>query len=515
MTVRDRILAIDIGTQSTRAILHDRDGNECGIGSRRHVPLIMPEPGTVEQDTDDLWASLVFSVQKALENQDAERIAALALTSQRSAVIAVDRDGIPLHHAVSWLDQRIASQTPLIGGLTRTLLDFLPEDSSVARLTGWARPNILAEYEPEVFARVHKWLTISGWVTHRLTGRFVDAPGSISGVWPFDSKAGDWMTGDLPHQLLGFGPGTLPELVPAGSELGTLLPSCAQELGLPAGLPIISVGGDKQAEALGGGITASMRDIGGVSLGTGASVYMVLNRFHRSAFFHYLTNSAAEPGRWVNEYMVLRGFWMVSWFVREFAAEERLLAQERDTSPEALLSERALEEVPAGSNGLIVLPRFTAAPDVPRERGAFLGFTEEHGRLSMFRAILEGIGFDLRRGLAVIERATGRRARVLRAGGGGARSDLALQATASILGRPLEIGATQELSALGASICAAAGIGWYSSWEEAAGSMTRVAHRIEPDPGLQAVYDEIYRKAFYPALSQVRPITAWLARRYR
>ena len=381
----------------------------------------------------------------------------------------------------------------------------------VRRIAGWSRPNILAEAAPEAFAAAHKWLTISGWLSHRFTGRYVDAAGSIAGVWPFDPKSANWMPSPLPHKLLGFRPGTLPELVSAGDRLGLLTREAADTLGLEQGVPVIAVGGDKQAEALGGGVVSDDPQLGGVSLGTGAAVYLAERRFHRSPLFHYLTNCAAEPGRWVNEYMVMRGFWMVSWFVRELAAEECRLAEERGTSPEAILSERALEEVPAGSSGLILLPRFTAAPDAPGELGALIGLGEQHGRLAIFRAILEGIAFDLRRGLALLESATGRRITSLRAGGGGTHSRLALEATAAIIGRPLELGATRELSALGASICAAAGLGWYPSWAEAAAAMTRVKSRVEPDPKLQRIYDPIYENAFSKAFARVRPITRWLA----
>jgi sugar (pentulose or hexulose) kinase len=509
---KDRILALDVGTQSSRAVLHDRAGNECGLGRAAHAQLKYPVPGAALQDPWDIWRALRRAVRSCLEGQDAGRIAAIALTSQRSACVPVAADGEPLHDAVSWLDRRSATSSPLLDGLPALLLGLLPRTSLPWRLTGWSRPNILSESAPDAFAEARYWLTLSGWLSHRMTGRFVDAAGSIAGVWPFDVKAGRWHSAALVHRFLGFRPGSLPELVPAGAPLGALTEAAAAALGVEAGVPLIAVGGDKQAEVLGGGGSAGIAGLGGLSLGTAASVCVPERRCRRSAVLHYLTNAAAEPGAWVREYVVMRGFWMVSWFVREFAAEERLEAEQRGVSADAILSERALAEVAPGAAGLLLLPRFTPAPDVPLERGALLGLSEEHGRLAVYRAIIEGVALDLRRGLRLLERTGGGSIDVLRVGGGGSRSPAVVETCAAVLNRPLELCSTTELSALGASICAATSLGWYASSAQAAAAMSTVRSRVEPDPKLAAFYARLYARAFVPALRRVRPFTSWLAR---
>lgn len=117
VSTRDRILAIDVGTQGSRAVLHDRQGNEHGFGRRKHAPFLRPAVGAVLQDPDDIWGAVVHSVRTVMAEHDAARIAAIALTSQRSAVIPVDTEGRALHPIVSWLDARSASEIALLEGI--------------------------------------------------------------------------------------------------------------------------------------------------------------------------------------------------------------------------------------------------------------------------------------------------------------------------------------------------------------------------------------------------------------
>ena len=510
MSSRDLLLALDVGTQSSRAVLHDRLGAELSIGQAKHAPLKSPYSGAVTQDPQDVLEAICRASRECMEGHDVERIAAVSLTSQRSAVIPTKADGEPLADAISWLDTRSAHNTPLLSSVPSGLLRMLPDTNLLVMFAGWSRANIFSEWDPEVFEKAQKWLTLSGWLTHWMTGRFVDAAGAIAGVWPFEAKTSSWMGPGFVRNMLGFREGTLPDLVPAMAELGKLRAEAAEAMGLMAGMPLIAVGGDKQSEVLGGGVPAADRSLGAVSLGTAASVMMPETRCKKSPTYRYLTNVAAEPNAWIREVMVMRGFWMVSWFVREFADQERRMAAESGGSAEGILSERALTEVPPGANGLMLLPRFTPMPDVPNDRGVLLGLTDQHDRLAIFRAMIEGIALDLKRGLLLLERTGGRKMRALRVGGGGSRSDLVVRTCASVLNRPLEQGATHELSALGASICAAVSLGWYPDTQAAVANMTRVAERIEPDPELARFYEGQYRKAFLPALRRVRPLTGWL-----
>ena len=106
---------------------------------------------------------------------------------------------------------------------------------------------------------------------------------------------------------------------------------------------------------------------------------------------------------WNPEIQVFRGFWMLSWFIKEFADKDKAEAQEMGISPEELLNRRA-SEVPAGCNGLMLQPYWT--PDVlkPDSYGAIIGFSDYHTKYHMYRAIIEGICLELYMSMKAMER---------------------------------------------------------------------------------------------------------------
>ena len=129
-----------------------------------------------------------------------------------------------------------------------------------------------------------------------------------------------------------------------------------------------------------------------------------------------------------------------------------------------------------------------------------LGFSEMHGRGHLYRAVIEGICMDLRRGLELLEDKAGRQLTELRVGGGGAQSDWVVQTLASVLGRPVRRGRTQELSALGAAVNAAVHVGWYPDHASAAEAMTGGGASVAPVPADAAAYTALYRRSFLPRL---------------
>ena len=187
--------------------------------------------------------------------------------------------------------------------------------------------------------------------------------------------------------------------------------------------------------------------------------------------------------------MLNRGMWMVTWLQREILQGVDLEVLEREA-----------QNVPLGAEGITVIPRWGAPVATPHERGAILGFSEAHGRGHLYRAVIEGICMDLRRGLELLERESGRRLDDLRVGGGGARSDWVVQTLASVLNRPLRRGRTQELSALGAAVNAAVHAGWYPDHAAAAAAMTEGGQTTEPVPEDAALYRSLYKEHFLPRL---------------
>ena len=211
---------------------------------------------------------------------------------------------------------------------------------------------------------------------------------------------------------------------------------------------------------------------------------------------------AAVPGAWNTEIQIYRGFWMVSWFKREFAHREQAKAAELGVPVELVKS------VPPGSMGLTLQPYWS--PGVtepgPEAKGAVIGFGDVHTRAHLYRAILEGLAYSLRAGREQIQRKLGRPLRRVIAAGGGSQSDAAMQITADVFGTVVERPEIYETSALGAAINLAVGLGLYDSYAAAVAAMTRSGRAFVPEPSAQRIYDELYVEVYRELYPRLRPL---------
>jgi sugar (pentulose or hexulose) kinase len=502
----DCILALDSGTQSSRALIFDRDGNVLGKGQHAHRPMTHPEDGAVEQDFSDIRSCLFRSIADALAawGGDPARLAGAALTTQRLCVAPLTADGEPLADAVSWLDRRVASGASF-GGVLGRALGLMGDDALLPRLLTKSHPRIWAERAPDVLAKAERIASIEAWLNQQLTGRLAMAPGGMVGAVPGDPKARTWAAQPLLYKLLGYRPDQLCDIVEAGQPIGGVTAAAAAETGLPEGLPVYACGGDKQAEALGAGVRAASRGVGQVSLGTASSISTAWATAKASLRYRWITVCACEPGSWQLEYMVFRGMWTAAWFARNFGGELKPAADERGLPIEALLCEEA-GLVPAGSEGVMTWPRWSPTLQSPAETGTVTGVREVHTRAHLFRSLLEGIAYDLRRGRELLENVTGVPWTEVRVGGGGSRSDVVVQILADVLGLPVLRPPSEELAARGAAIVAAAAAGLHPSLTAAVAAMVPDAPRIDPIPANVARYDRLYSEVFLPGLDDLSPV---------
>jgi sugar (pentulose or hexulose) kinase len=513
----DLILAIDCGTQSVRALLFDPRGN---LVARSRIPLepyVSPHPGWAEQDPEYYWRSLCQACQALWQQADLrERVAGVALTTQRATVVSVDRDGRPLRPAIVWLDQRRTEGLRPIGGLWGLAFRLAGVSDTAAYLQAEAEANWIRTYEPEVWERTYKYLLLSGYLAYRLTGRFVDSVGCQVGYIPFDYKHQCWAARwDWKWQAVPMDPSMLPELVPPGGILGEITAEAAEATGIPEGLPLIAAAADKACEVIGAGCLEP--NIACLSFGTTATI----NTTHRR-YIEVIPlippYPSAVPGAYSLEVQIYRGFWMVSWFKAEFGQHEQRLAEERGVEPEVLFDE-LVRQVPPGSVGLVLQPYWSPGLRVPgpEAKGAVIGFSDVHTRAHLYRAILEGLAYGLREGKERTEKRTGIAITELRVAGGGSQSDAALQITADVFGLPTARPHLYEASGLGAAIDAAVGLGFHPDFATAIREMTRLSVTFEPDPQSHAVYDALYQRVYRQLYRRLRPlyeeIRAILARR--
>ena len=187
MPSQDLILAIDNGTQSLKALVFDRQGQ---LQARAQVvfdPYVSPKPGWAEQDPELFWTSLCSACRQLWDRNgvNPKAIAGVALTTQRGTVVNVDPEGRPLRPAIIWPDQRKTRGLPPLTGPWRWLFGLGGLSRTVNYLRSEAEANWIAAHQPDIWQKTYKYLFLSGFLTHKLTGRFNRLRRLPGGLFPF------------------------------------------------------------------------------------------------------------------------------------------------------------------------------------------------------------------------------------------------------------------------------------------------------------------------------------------
>jgi sugar (pentulose or hexulose) kinase len=503
----DYILAIDNGTQSVRALIFDPQGNL--IAKNRVVidPYYSTAPGLAEQDPELFWKAVCDACQGLwrMPGVRKDAIAGVSLTTQRATMVNVDKNGCPLRPAIIWLDQRRTENLRPVGGLWGLAFWLTGMSGTAAYLQAEGEANWIQRYQPDVWRNTYKYLFLSGYLTYRLVGRFVDSVGCQVGYVPFDYKGLDWAgKRDWKWQAVPMDPALLPELIQPAGSLGYISPDASQDTGIPVGLPLIAAAADKATEVIGAGCLEP--NIACLSYGTTATI----NTTHKK-YVEVIPlippYPAAVPNAYSLEIQIFRGFWMVSWFKQEFGFPEQVRAEELGVEPESLFDD-LVRNIPPGSQGLILQPYWSPGIKVPgpEAKGSIIGFGDVHTRAHVYRAILEGLAYALREGAERTSHRSGIPITEIRVAGGGSQSQVAMQITADIFGLPVSRPHVYEASGLGAAIDAAVGLKIHPDFPTAVHGMTHQGDQFEPDPEAHQLYDELYHKVYLRMYDHLRPL---------
>ena len=499
------VLVFDIGTQSVRGLLIDGQGSV--VQSAQNVyeqPYYSLHPNWAEQ-RPDFYFEHMCAVSQRLKDaspQEYARIAAVTLTSFRDTCVCMDASGKPLRDCILWMDQRKAEHPKPLSAARRRLFALVGMSETIDMLQRTAACNWIAENEPELWAKTDKYVCLSTYLNYRLTGRTADSYASLLAKIPYDYKNRRWDENGLTRDAYDIPQDKLCEMVPSGTVLGGVTAEASRLTGIPEGTPMIVTGSDKGCETI--GLSVIREDQAALSFGTSCSVEFITRKYFEPTPF--MPAYPAVPNDMYNpEMQILRGYWMLTWFKQNFAQPEVEAARYLGCPAEELLN-RHLDEIPAGCEGLLVLPHWTPALSTPNTRGAMIGFSDVHTKYHVYRAIIEGINFELMAALRGMERRSGQRIAHLYLGGGGSRSDAICQITADMFGLPVSRVQTNETSALGAAVSVYVALGEYASYEDAIAGMVRLRDTFEPDPAVHELYERIYREVYTKYYKTVAPL---------
>ncbi len=500
------VLTFDIGTQSLRGVVMDDEGNILTMAQRRfETPYFSLNPGWAEQRGEFYWENICAASEELKEKSGElwDRVQAVSITTIRDTDICLDKEGLPVRPAILWLDKRETEPDEPIPSSRYILFKAVGMDKTVRFIRRISHCNWIRKHEPESWERTYKYMMLSGYMNFCFTGEMADCTANIIGHLPFDNKTGRWLTPkDLNHCIFPVPEDKLCRLVTPGDVIGHITEKAERETGIRAGLPLIATGNDKSCETL--GLSCTTPEKAAISFGTTATVQYTIDRYVEPQKF-FPAYISAYKGRYNPEIEIYRGYWLLSWFKKEFAAKEVREAREKGILAEELLNQR-LSEIPPGCDGLIMQPYFTPGVAMPNARGAIIGFSDVHTRIHVYRAIIEGINFALMDGMRNLERRMKTETREIFVAGGGSRSDEICQITADMFGVPVCRVQTHEAAVVGSSIIAFTAIGHFSSVEEAIDSMVHVKDRFMPDMDDHRIYQKIYNEIFTKIFDRLEPL---------
>ena len=455
-------IALDQGTTSSRAIVFDAEGH---VVSQAQLPLpqIYPKPGWVEHDPMEILGTQLGALSKAFERSglQATDIAGIGITNQRETTIVWEkRTGKPVCNAIVWQCRRTAAICDALtadglGSYVRDKTGLLIDAYFSGTKIKWILDNVpgareRAENGELLFGNVDSWL-----IWNLTGGVHVTDYSNASRTMLFDIDALRWDEQLCRH--LGVPMQMLPRPVPSAEVYGAVAPGIPG-LGALAGVPVCGAAGDQAAALLGQGCLRP----GEAKNTYGTGCFTLMNTGSRSvrAASGLLTSAAWSRGSQITyalEGSVFNGGSTIQW-----------LRDELHLISEPAECDRLAESIP-DTGGVYVVPAFTGlgAPHWDMyARGAIVGLTRGSGRAQIARAVLEGIAYQVKDLLGLMENEAGSAMPVLRVDGGACVSNVMMQFPADILRCPIDRPKMIETTGFGAAFLAGLSAGLYKDWSD-------------------------------------------------
>lgn len=469
-------MGIDIGTSGCKAVVFDEYGNQISKAYREYN-IISENPGWAELNADEVISRCFEVIREAASLVTSGTIRGMGISSQGEAFTLLDRDGKTLCNALVSSDSRANE-------LIRPWVDKFGEER-LYNITGhtpypmfslfkllWVRKNL-----PEIWERAHRIMCFEDLLQYRL-----GIPNPSMG-WPlagrtmlFDVIRHEWNGEILDKSGIRKEMMSIP--LQSGSPAGTVERSIALSLNLPENTFVVTGGHDQPCSGLGAGAIMP-----GVAVYSSGTVECITPAFSKPVMSVNLrknnlcTYDHAAPGMYATVAFSLTGGNILKWFRDEFGSEEKHVSEESGRDAYELL----IEKMPDEPSRLIVLPYFTPSGtpyfDVS-VKGAILGFDLTVKREELIRALLEGVAFEIRLNLEILEQ-SGCPVSELRIMGGGARSLKHVHLKADVIGMPITVLDVTEAGCMGVAMLARS---YYTKdpVEKIAGEWIKPVARIEP-----------------------------------
>ncbi len=484
--MRTLLLGIDSGTQSTKVLVVDaRDGKVLASASQEYDLIPNLAPGAKEQHPETWRDATAAGIRRALRQARASsgEVKAIGVSGQQHGFVPLDKGGEVIRAAKLWCDTSTAAEcdeiTEKLGGPKKTIraLGNLVLPGFTASKILW-----LKNHEPKNFQRLASVLLPHDYLNFWLTGEKVMEYGDASGTALLDVRKRKWskaaleaIDADLADKL--------PPLIPSDQPAGTLQAATAKTLDLQPGILVSAGGGDNMMGAIGTGNTRA--GVITASFGTSGTIYACAEK------------PVVDPLGEIAAFCDSTNRWLPLLCTMNVTVATEMVREDFQWTHEKFAAESA--RVPAGSNGLLLIPYFEGerTPNIPDGTGVWFGVNKKTFEAGYFaRASMEGVTLGMNYGLRRLAE-LGVKPKQIRATGGGAKSKVWRQIMADIFDTEVVTLKVGEGAAYGAALQAL----W--CWRRQQGEKVSIneitdqfvelndAETAEPDAKAATVYREL------------------------
>lgn len=489
---------IDIGTTGCKITIYDEEGRYC-YRAYRDYP-VSRSTGEHEVEAASIWSAVKEVIKEASSKYP--DIRAMGVTSFGESCVLLDERDTPIKPVMLYTDPRGEEECR---ELTETLgEEWISHTCGVTPHSMYSMPKLMwiRKNCPEEYARARHILLMEDYIIYMLTGNALIDYSLAARSMAFDIRRLKWS--DPVFEAAGIDKGLFSTPVLSGTNAGTIRQELSEELGLFQPPMIVPVGHDQVAAAIGAGVFEKDTAVDGA--GTVECITPVFegvpegNAMSRGK---YAVVPYIFPGTYVTYAFSYTGGALISWFIAQMAGAEASLAKAQGKSVYEILEQGTKEE----PTGILVLPHFAGAATPYMDvgaKGAVIGLTLEHNTSQLYRAMMEGVVYEMMLNMDYLAEA-GIRPKKLRATGGGASSGVWMQMKADMLNVPVISLGNAEAGAAGCAMMAGVAAGVYFDLKEAADAMLQVKAVYTPRKEQHEAYRKQYEK--YKGLYKaVRPL---------
>lgn len=498
------ILAYDLGTTGNKVALFNSKLDLIKDVTEKY-PMYYPQQGWAEQDANDYWNSVIKATNKIIQgnNIKPEDVMALVFDCQMNCTVPIDQEGNPLMRCINWLDTRAASIAKkfrkglikISGFGLKNLLMFIKITGGAPGLNGkdpishilWIK-----EHQPDIYNKTYKFLSVKDYVIYKCTKNAVTSRDLGNTSWLMDSNPEKFNWSDKILKKFKIDGEKLPEIKISTELGGTLTNEAAKILGLNSGTPVIVGSGDLTSAAIGSGAILENQLI--VCLGT--SDWVAAHTCKRlKDLIHYTGSICSAQKGYLCISKQETGGACLDWIMNQMFKGD--IEHYKDNLSQLYNNLDAIvENTEIGAKNMIFTPWMfgeRSPLNDPNVRGGFYNLSLDHTREDLLRAVYEGVGFNIKWSLKVVEKLVGMSENINFIGGG-AKSKIWCQILADILDRNInQISEPNLAAAKGSAIVALVGLKILKDFDEAI-PLIKINKKFNPNSQNKEVYDKLFNE---------------------